>query len=79
MASDKRAMMAHELRMSQTMRTISRFRELLGGLTIGDPTHHHNLTFFPLLWPQAHKPSYKLLSTAIESAIGYGDSKRKTP
>ena len=59
--------MAHELRMSQGMRTTVRFRELLGTLTIGQPTHHHNLTFFPLLWPQDQEPSYTLLSTAIEA------------
>jgi hypothetical protein len=57
---------AHELRMSQTMRTTAKFRELLSTVTIGQPAHHHNLTFFPLLWPEAHEPSYTLLSTAIE-------------
>jgi hypothetical protein len=59
--------MAHELRMSQTMQTTAKFRELLGTLTIGQPAHHHNLTFFPLLWPETHEPSYTLLSTAIEA------------
>ncbi|MGO9114040.1 MAG: ARPP-1 family domain-containing protein [Thermoguttaceae bacterium] len=59
--------MAHELRMSQGMKTTVKFRELLGTLTIGQPTHHHNLTFFPLLWPETHEPSYTLLSTAIEA------------
>jgi len=59
--------MAHELRMSQTMRTTVKFRGLLSTLTIGQPTHHHNLTFFPLLWPETHEPSYTLLSTAIET------------
>ena len=59
--------MAHELRMSQGMRTTVKFRELLSTLTIGQPTHHHNLTFFPLLWPETHEPSYTLLSTAIEA------------
>jgi hypothetical protein len=58
--------MAHELRMSQTMQTTVQFRELLSTLTIGQPTHHHNLTFFPLLWPKTHEPSYTLLGTAIE-------------
>ena len=61
--------MAHELRMSQGMRTTVKFRELLGTLTIGQPTHHHNLTFFPLLWPETHEPSYTLLSTAIEEGL----------
>ena len=61
--------MAHELRMSQGMRTTVKFRELLGTLTIGEPSHHHNLTFFPLLWPETHEPSYTLLSTAIEEGL----------
>ena len=56
-----------ELRLSQSIHTTAKFRELLGTLTIGQPTHHHNLTFFPLLWPQTQEPSYTLLSTAIES------------
>ena len=59
--------MAHELRMSQAVRTTARFLELLSTLTIGQPTHHHNLTFFPLLWPETREPSYTLLSTAIEA------------
>ncbi len=60
---------AHELRTSLGMRTAVKFRELLATLTIGQPSHHHNLTFFPLLWPQAHLPSYTLLSTAIEEGL----------
>jgi hypothetical protein len=59
--------MAHELRMSQTMQTTAKFRELLSILSIGKPTHHHNLTFFPLFWPETDEPSYTLLSTAIEA------------
>jgi hypothetical protein len=59
--------MAHEVRVSQGMRATVKFRELLSTLTIGQPTHHHNLTFFPLLWPENHEPSYTLLSTAIEA------------
>jgi hypothetical protein len=59
--------MAHELRVSQGMRTTVKFRDLLSTLTIGQPTHHHNLTFFPLLWPKTHDPSYTLLSDAIEA------------
>ena len=58
---------AREMRMSQGMRAAIKFRELLGTLTIGQPSHHHNLTFFPLLWPETHEPSYTLLSTAIEA------------
>ena len=61
--------MAHELRMSQGMRTTVKFRELLGTLTIGEPSHHHNLTFFPLRWPETREPSYTLLSTAIEEGL----------
>ena len=59
--------MAREVRISQGMRAAVKFRELLGTLTIGEPSHHHNLTFFPLLWPETHEPSYTLLSTAIEA------------
>ena len=59
--------LAHETRMSQGMRTTVKFRELLGTLTIGEPSHHHNLTFFPLRWPELREPSYTLLSTAIEA------------
>ena len=44
--------LAHEAHASQGMRTLTKFRELLGTLTIGQPAHHHNLTFFPLLWPE---------------------------
>jgi hypothetical protein len=58
---------AHEVRVSQGMRATVKFRELLGTLTIGPPGHHHNLTFFPLLWPETHEPFYTLLSTAIEA------------
>ena len=58
--------MAHESRRSQGMQATVTFRELLGTLTIGPPSHHHNLTFFPLLWPTTHEPSYTLLSEAIE-------------
>ena len=61
--------MAREARMSQGMRTTVKFRELLSTLTIGEPSHHHNLTFFPLLWPETHEPSYTLLSTAIEEGL----------
>ena len=57
---------AREVRAAQGMLAMVKFRELLGALTIGQPTHHHNLTFFPLRWPQARKPSYTLLSTAME-------------
>ena len=58
---------AQEVRASHGMRTTVKFRELLSTLTIGQPSHHHNLTFFPLLWPETHAPSYTLLSTAIEA------------
>ena len=44
--------LAHEAHASQGMGTLTKFRELLGTLTIGQPAHHHNLTFFPLLWPE---------------------------
>ncbi len=59
--------MAREARTAQGMLAMVKFRELLATLTIGPPTHHHNLTFFPLRWPQTCEPSYTLLSTAIET------------
>ncbi len=61
--------LAREAQASQGMRTLTKFRELLGTLTIGQPAHHHNLTFFPLLWPETHEPSYTLLSTAIDEGL----------
>ena len=57
--------MAHEAHASQGMGTLSKFRELLGTLTIGQPAHHHNLTFFPLLWPENAR--------AVLYAAQYGD------
>jgi hypothetical protein len=59
--------LTHEMRASQGIGTMAKFRNLLSTLTIGPPSHHHNLTFFPLLWPEVQEPSYKLLSTAIEA------------
>ncbi len=59
--------LAHEARMLQGMRATVQFRELLRTLTIGQPAHHHNLTFFPLLWPEHHQACFRLLSTAIEA------------
>lgn len=56
---------AREVRMSQGIQATVKFREVLSTLTIGHPTHHHNLTFFPLTWPEPHQPSYRLLSEAI--------------
>ena len=44
--------MAHEVRMSQGMRTTVKFRELLSTLTIGQPTHHHNLAFSRCFGPK---------------------------
>jgi hypothetical protein len=34
---------------------------------MGEPTHCHNLTLFPLVWPQPHEPPFLLLSKAIEA------------
>jgi len=53
---------AHEVRISQGVRAMVKFRDLLGTLIIGQSSHHHNLTFFPLLWPENHEPSHRLLS-----------------
>src|SRR5207249_3063379 len=58
---------AREIQAAHGMWTTVRFRELLGGLAIGTPVHRQSLTFFPLLWPETHEPSYTLLSTAIET------------
>ena len=41
-------------------------QELLGKITIGEPLHHHNLTIFPLSWPELQEPPYVLLGPAIE-------------
>ncbi len=35
--------------------------------TLGPATHHHNLTLFPLRWPQPQEPPHVLLSKAIEA------------
>lgn len=59
--------MAYEVRISQGVRTAVRFWELLTSVILGEPRYHHNLTFFPLLWPESHEASYKLFSEAIEA------------
>jgi hypothetical protein len=59
--------MAHEARVSQGMRTTVKFRDLLSEIVVGESSHHHNLTFFPLLWTADCEPPYTLLSTAIEA------------
>ena len=57
--------MTNELRMSQALESTVKFRDLLDTVTLGEPMHHHNLTLFPLLWPESQMPPYTLLSTAI--------------
>ena len=57
--------LAHEAHASQGMQTLTKFRELLGTLTIGQPAHHHNLTFFPLLWPETRKPTNRPIPCSV--------------
>ena len=60
---------AHEIRVSQGMRAVVKFRELLGALTIAEPSRHRGLTLFPLLWPELYEPSYTLVGEAIENGL----------
>ena len=57
---------AHEVRANNGFGTMAAVQELLSKITIGAPLHHHNLTVFPLSWPQPKKPPYELLGRAIE-------------
>ncbi|NQT15057.1 MAG: HIRAN domain-containing protein [Planctomycetes bacterium] len=58
---------AQEVRTAQAFRARGNMQELLNKVTIGEPIHHHNLTMFPLAWPEQQEPPYSLLATAIES------------
>jgi hypothetical protein len=55
-----------EIRTVKSLQTQTAFHTLLGRLTIGTPLHHHNLTHFPLHWPDQLEPPYVLLCRAIE-------------
>ena len=58
---------AREFSAGQGIQSIVKLRSVLAGLTIGEPLHHHNLTLFPLLWPNSQESSYTLLQQAIEA------------
>jgi hypothetical protein len=55
-----------EIRAVKSLQTQTAFQTLLGTLRIGTPLHHHNLTLFPLHWPEPQEPPYVLLCRAIE-------------
>lgn len=57
---------AHEVRADKAVEAMAALRELLGKVTIGGPLHHHNLTVFPLSWPEYQESPYVLLGRAIE-------------
>ena len=60
---------AREVRANQGVRAKAAMQELLGTLTIGKPLHHHNLTVFPLSWPELREAPYVLLGQAIEQGV----------
>ena len=55
---------AQEVRTAQAFRARGNMQELLDKVSIGKPIHHHNLTMFPLAWPEQQEPPYSLLATA---------------
>jgi len=66
------ALMPGVIRESRTehgLRLVSHFRQCLAELRIGEPVHYHNLTVFPLSWPELGEPAYLLLSEAIERGL----------
>ncbi len=58
---------ARELQAAHGMQAVARLHSALAKLIIGEPVHHHNLTLFPLLWPDPQDPPYTLLQQAIEA------------
>ena len=60
---------AREVRAAQKLQMMVNVRALLEEITIGQPLHHHNLTVFPLSWPNPQEPPYVLLGRAIESQM----------
>ena len=40
--------------------------ELLNRVTVGKPLHYHNLTMFPLAWPETRESAFAMLGPAIE-------------
>ena len=57
---------AHKTQACKTVESIAAMQELLGKITIGEPLYHHNLTVFPLSWPEFQVSPYVLLGQAIE-------------
>ncbi len=58
--------MAREVRVAEGLQAVARMHELLDQLTIGTPSHHRNLTVFPLSWPQVDEAPYQLIGPALE-------------
>ena len=58
---------ARELQAAHGMQAVARLHSALAKFIIGEPVHHHNLTLFPLLWPDPQDPPYTLLQQAIEA------------
>ena len=63
---------AMKLKAADGMPVVAKMQSILAGLAIGEPLHHHNLTLFPLLWPNSEEPPYTLLQQAIEVGEGCG-------
>ena len=57
---------AWELRRRTGERAIEEVRDSLGGIKLGKALFYHNLTIFPLMSKNGHKPDYMLLSEAIK-------------
>lgn len=57
---------AHEARKNMAVQATAGLRDRLATLELGAPLHHHNLTLFPLTWPDQHQPPYVLLGPAID-------------
>ena len=61
--------LVREIRTTNGFNTIVEFRNVLGRLTLGKPTYHHNLTVYPLLWREcAPSPC-----TVFNRAVGAGE------
>jgi hypothetical protein len=58
---------ARELQAAHGMQAVAKLHSGLANLIIGESVHHHNLTLFPLLWPNPQDPPYMLLQQAIEA------------
>ncbi len=58
---------AREVRAAEAVRKMVEIRATLSNVAVGSPAHHKNLTIFPLSWPEASEPPYRLLGPAIEA------------